>query len=44
MTTKELINAEIEGLSEEELQRVYDLARSLTESRVSEQNRALCPD
>ncbi len=37
MTTKELINAEIEGLSEEELQRVYGVVRSLTESKVSEQ-------
>lgn len=37
MTTKELINAEIEGLSEEELQRVYDVVRRLAESKASEQ-------
>jgi hypothetical protein len=40
MTTKELINGEIEKLSEDELKKVYGVIRSLAESKT----RALCPD
>lgn len=38
MTTKELINAEIEKLSEDELKKVYGVIRSLAESKAGEQN------
>lgn len=37
MTTKELINSEIEKLSEDELKKVYRVVRSLAESKASEQ-------
>lgn len=37
MTTKELINTEIEKLSEDELKKVYGVVRSLAESKASEQ-------
>ena len=36
MTTKELINTEIEKLSEDELKKVYGVVRSLAESKASE--------
>lgn len=41
MTTKELIQAEIDKLSEEELKRVYSLVKSLTESKNGEQKSSL---
>ena len=37
MTTKELINTEIEKLSEDELKKVYGVVRSMAESKASEQ-------
>ncbi len=36
MTTKELINIEIEKLSEDELKKVYGVVRSLAESKGNE--------
>jgi hypothetical protein len=36
MTTKELIHAEMEKLSEEELKQVYSVVKSLTESKAGE--------
>ena len=37
MTTKELINSEIEKLSEDELKKVYGVVKNLAESKASEQ-------
>ena len=37
MTTKELINTEIERLSEDELKKVHGVVRGLTESKALEQ-------
>ena len=37
MTTKKLINSEIEKFSEDELKKVYGVIRSLAESKASEQ-------
>jgi hypothetical protein len=36
MTTKELINTEIEKLREDELKKVYGVVRSLAESKAGE--------
>ncbi len=41
MTTKELINTEIEKLSEDELTKVYGVVKSLAESKASEQRPTL---
>lgn len=37
MTTKELINAEIEKLSEDELKKVYGVVKSLSQSKANGQ-------
>ena len=44
MTTKDLINSEIEKLSEDELKKVYGVVKNLAESKTRERKPALCPD
>ena len=40
MTTKKLINAEIEKLSEDELKKVFGVVKSLAESKTGEKKRS----
>ena len=41
MTTKELIHAEIEKLSEEDLEKLYGVVKSFTRSKASERKPSL---